>query len=57
MTAPQAKDDSWAECRVIILADAVIEALGFTTPEFVLRHEIAHCNGWPATHIGARLLP
>ena len=41
----------------ILLADEVVASLGFTTPEFVLRHEIAPCNGWPATHIGARLLP
>jgi hypothetical protein len=57
MTGGQAKDESYAECRVILLADEVVASLGFTTPEFVLRHEIAHCNGWPATHIGARLLP
>ena len=23
-----------------------------TTPEAVLRHEIGHCNGWPANHPG-----
>ena len=38
---------------MILLADEVVASLGFTTPEFVLRHEIAHCNGWPADHRGA----
>jgi hypothetical protein len=46
----------WAnpsKCVVILADDAAIKAVGHD-PEIVLRHEIAHCNGWPASHSGAR---
>lgn len=50
-----AGDYSW--CRVFIVADDYIakmpiqprEAMGLSY-ESVLRHEIAHCNGWPGDH-------
>jgi hypothetical protein len=42
---------SW-DCRIVLAADSVIKAAGFP-PELVKRHEIAHCNGWPADHPGA----
>jgi hypothetical protein len=42
---------SW-DCRVVLAADSVIKAAGFP-PALVKRHEIAHCNGWPADHRGA----
>jgi hypothetical protein len=40
--------DSW-DCRIVLAADSVIIAAGFP-PDLVRRHEIAHCNGWPADH-------
>jgi hypothetical protein len=46
-----AEERSWG-CRVIMAPDAEITAAGFP-PELVKRHEIAHCNGWPADHRGA----
>jgi hypothetical protein len=42
---------SW-DCKIVVAADDVIKAAGFP-PELVKRHEIAHCNGWPADHRGA----
>lgn len=32
---------------IIIIPDRPV---GFVKPEAVLRHEIGHCNGWPAYH-------
>jgi hypothetical protein len=40
-------------CELIISPDSIIALAGLTL-EFVKRHEIAHCNGWPADHRGAR---
>ena len=40
-------------CRIVMAPDDVIKAAGFP-PELVKRHEIGHCNGWPADHKGAR---
>jgi hypothetical protein len=40
------------ECKIIVAADDVIKEAGYP-PELVKRHEIAHCNGWPADHPGA----
>jgi hypothetical protein len=42
---------SW-DCKIVVAADDVIKAAGYP-PELVRRHEIAHCNGWPADHRGA----
>ena len=42
---------SW-DCKIVVAADDVIKAAGYP-PELVRRHEIAHCNGWPADHPGA----
>ena len=49
-----AKDLSW--CRVYIVSDAYIKKhsdrmkiLG-ASYESILRHEMAHCNGWPGDH-------
>ena len=41
-------------CAVTMASDEVIEAAGYTA-EIVLRHEVAHCNGWPKDHAGSRL--
>jgi hypothetical protein len=41
-------------CWVVLAPPEVITAAGFP-PELVRRHEIAHCNGWPADHSGARV--
>jgi hypothetical protein len=43
-------------CWVIISPDNVIAAAGLSF-DIVTRHEIAHCNGWPPDHRGARELP
>jgi hypothetical protein len=44
-------DPGW--CRVTIARDEDIKAVGWE-PNRVLRHELAHCNGWPGDHPGAR---
>jgi hypothetical protein len=41
------------QCWIVLAPDADIVAVGHTT-EIVKRHEIGHCNGWPADHAGAR---
>lgn len=43
-----------AKCKIVILDDKFIRATGSTTGH-VLRHEMAHCNGWPSHHPGLRL--
>jgi hypothetical protein len=40
-------------CSIYMAPDADIRKFGLT-PEIVLRHELAHCNGWPGDHRGAR---
>jgi hypothetical protein len=42
-----------SECVVIMVSDELIRARGWT-PEIVRRHEVGHCNGFPADHRGAR---
>jgi hypothetical protein len=42
-----------AKCAIIMLDDTFIRSLGWTTGH-VLRHEMAHCNGWPPDHPGLR---
>jgi hypothetical protein len=54
MTSPQAADGAYAKCRVSLVEDGVVRAGGYA-PELILQHELAHCNGWPADHAGARL--
>jgi hypothetical protein len=41
-------------CVIIMASDDVIEAAGHD-PDVVLRHETAHCNGWPKEHPGTRM--
>ena len=52
--AKVAKDLSW--CKVYIVSDEYIkriprkeETIGYSYENF-LRHELAHCNGWPGDH-------
>ena len=40
-------------CRIIISPDSVLAEAGMTL-EFVKRHEMAHCNGWPQDHRRAK---
>ena len=40
-------------CTIVVVPDAEIRKAGYD-PAFVMRHEIAHCNGWPPDHRGAR---
>ena len=44
-----------SECLIIMVADEIIRAAGWTA-EIVRRHEIGHCNGFPADHRGMRPL-
>jgi hypothetical protein len=41
-------------CTIVMASAEVLWEQGFT-PEIILRHETAHCNGWPADHKGARV--
>jgi hypothetical protein len=43
------------QCVIIMLEDKHLEAAGWTA-EYVRRHEIGHCNGFPSDHRGARPL-
>jgi hypothetical protein len=43
-------------CRIILVDEALIRAVGWTV-ELMLRHERAHCNGWPQSHPGKRPYP
>jgi hypothetical protein len=40
-------------CAIVKVPDDQIRAAGYD-PDIFMRHEIGHCNGWPATHKGAR---
>src|SRR5205085_10400186 len=44
-----------SECLIIMLSDEMLKAAGWA-PEIVRRHEVGHCNGFPADHRGARPL-
>jgi hypothetical protein len=43
------------QCVIIMLEDKHLEAAGWSAG-YVRRHEIGHCNGFPADHRGARPL-
>ena len=40
-------------CEVIVAPEIQLKAFGWTTAD-VIRHETAHCNGWPGDHRGRR---
>jgi hypothetical protein len=40
-------------CAIVKVSDEQIRAAGHD-PEIFMRHEIGHCNSWPADHRGAR---
>ena len=40
-------------CWIILAPEDIIKAHGWTR-EAVIRHEVAHCNGWHADHRGWR---
>jgi hypothetical protein len=40
-------------CAIVKVSDEQIRAAGHD-PEIFMRHEIGHCNSWPAHHPGAR---
>ena len=42
-------------CEIMMMPDEVLRAAGWD-PAIVRRHEMAHCNGWPADHKGGRAL-
>src|SRR5262245_36134770 len=43
-------------CHIMIAPEADIKARGYAV-DTVMRHEIGHCNGWPADHRGGRPAP
>jgi hypothetical protein len=43
------------ECIVYIAADDILKKAGWSY-DILMRHERAHCNGWPSSHAGARML-
>jgi hypothetical protein len=45
-----ARETSWG-CRVVIAPEPDAKRVGLTR-DILLRHEIAHCNGWPGDHRG-----
>jgi hypothetical protein len=47
--------DANATCVILMLQRDEIAALGYTY-DAVKRHEFGHCNGWPKSHIGARVI-
>jgi hypothetical protein len=47
-TAPAVQEESDYQ------RNAVAPITGGYDPAVFIRHEIGHCNGWPATHKGAR---
>jgi hypothetical protein len=40
-------------CAIVKVSDEQIRAAGHD-PDVFMRHEIGHCNSWPAHHPGAR---
>ena len=48
-----AKSPAEGECYILMWDDESLKKLRMP-PEVVLRHETAHCNGWPADHRGGR---
>jgi hypothetical protein len=42
------------KCLIILAPEKDIEAAGWTA-DIIRRHEMGHCNGWPADHSGARV--
>jgi len=44
------------QCFVKLLRDSLIKAYGLD-PDLVWRHERAHCNSWPSSHIGGKTWP
>jgi hypothetical protein len=43
-------------CHILLVDEEKIKAAGWTV-ELMLRHERAHCNGWPQAHPGKRPYP
>jgi hypothetical protein len=45
-----AASSAWRDkCEILIVADKVFKGLDYTKAE-IMRHELAHCNGWPGDH-------
>lgn len=41
------------DCVIVLAPETIFARIG-ATRTLALRHELAHCNGWPADHPGAR---
>jgi len=54
--APAISFHNETRCEVFIVSDRTLKALGMNYA-LTLRHELAHCNGWPADHPGAKKVP
>ncbi len=42
------------KCEILIVPDKAFKGLDYTKAE-IMRHELAHCNGWPGDHPGGQL--
>jgi hypothetical protein len=40
---------------VVILNDELLKEVSPWSYDVILAHEIGHCNGWPGSHVGARI--
>jgi hypothetical protein len=43
----------WGICLIVKVSDEEIQSYGHD-PDIFMRHEMGHCNGWPASHPGMR---
>ena len=60
-TIPACAERRGNTCQIYMLSDDFLKQFDETYPSFerffkqTIRHEIGHCNGWSADHVGARL--
>jgi hypothetical protein len=50
------KDGKDYSCTIYIAEDDILKPTGWTY-KLILRHERAHCGGWPANHPGMQAMP
>jgi hypothetical protein len=46
----------YPQCNIIVVYESIIQDFG-STMAFILRHELAHCNGWSEDHPGGKKVP
>jgi len=47
------KTNQTTRCYIFVLTDQALKTIG-SNYAIVLRHELAHCNGWPEDHAGGK---